>query len=172
MSSTTNTSNTSVASLLKKTEHYDKDERYMATSDLCEVLKRSTTSSAAAGASAVAASAAAKDGQRVGWIIILFAYTFVASVLPVWLLLQPRDYVNGHQLFVALGIISLGVLVTNPPVLAPAVNLALTSDAPSWFPLLFITIACGAISGFHSLVATGTTSSTKRPAACAASAFS
>jgi carbon starvation protein len=114
--------------------------------------------SAAAGDPLAAAEAAANDGRRIGWILILFAYTFVASVLPVWLLLQPRDYVNGHQLFVALGIISLGVLVTNPPVLAPAVNLALPADAPSWFPLLFITIACGAISGFHGLVASGTSS--------------
>ena len=114
--------------------------------------------SAAAGVPGAALEAAANDGRRIGWILILFAYTFVASVLPVWLLLQPRDYVNGHQLFVALGIISLGVLVTNPPVLAPAVNLALPADAPSWFPLLFITIACGAISGFHGLVASGTSS--------------
>jgi carbon starvation protein len=74
----------------------------------------------------------------------------------VWLLLQPRDYVNGHQLFVALGIIGLGVLFTNPPVIAPAINMQLPADAPSWFPLLFITIACGAISGFHGLVASGT----------------
>jgi len=89
---------------------------------------------------------------------VLFVYTFFASVLPVWLLLQPRDYVNGHQLFVALGIIGLGVLVANPEVVAPAVNRNLPPDAPSWFPLLFITIACGAISGFHGLVASGTTS--------------
>jgi carbon starvation protein len=113
---------------------------------------------AAAGEPAAALAAATDDGRRIGWILILFAYTFVASVLPVWLLLQPRDYVNGHQLFVALGIISLGVIVTNPPVLAPAVNLSLPPDAPSWFPLLFITIACGAISGFHGLVASGTSS--------------
>ncbi|MDT8437009.1 MAG: carbon starvation protein A [Gemmatimonadota bacterium] len=113
---------------------------------------------AAAGDPSAAAAAAAADGRRIGWIVILFAYTFVASVLPVWLLLQPRDYVNGHQLFVALGLISLAVLVTDPPVAAPAVNLALPADAPSWFPLLFITIACGAISGFHGLVASGTSS--------------
>ncbi len=113
---------------------------------------------AAGGDAAVAAQAASADGQRVGWIVILFAYTFVASVLPVWLLLQPRDYVNGHQLFVALGIIGAGVLVTNPEVVAPAVNTNLPADAPSWFPLLFITIACGAISGFHGLVGSGTSS--------------
>jgi len=117
-----------------------------------------TPAELAAGGAADAAAAAARDGQRIGWILILFAYTFVASVLPVWLLLQPRDYVNGHQLFVALGIISLGVIVTNPEVVAPAINHSLPPDAPSWFPLLFITIACGAISGFHGLVASGTSS--------------
>ncbi|MFO7588496.1 MAG: carbon starvation protein A [Gemmatimonadota bacterium] len=105
-----------------------------------------------------AVDAAVRDGGRIGWILILFAYTFVASVLPVWLLLQPRDYVNGHQLFVALGIISLGVIATNPAVVAPAINRSLPADAPSWFPLLFITVACGAISGFHGLVASGTSS--------------
>ncbi|MEX0690893.1 MAG: carbon starvation protein A [Gemmatimonadales bacterium] len=104
------------------------------------------------------AAQAVADGQRVGWVLILFVYAFVASVLPVWLLLQPRDYVNSHQLFVALGIIFLGVLVTNPIIEAPAINTNLPPDAPSWFPLLFITIACGAISGFHGLVASGTTS--------------
>jgi len=92
------------------------------------------------------------------WIVALLAYSAVASLLPVWLLLQPRDYVNGHQLFVALGIIGAGVLVTNAPVIAPAINTHLPPDAPSWFPLLFITIACGAISGFHGLVSSGTTS--------------
>lgn len=117
-----------------------------------------TPAELAAGGAADAVAAAARDGQRIGWILILFAYTFVASVLPVWLLLQPRDYVNGHQLFVALGIISLGVIVTNPEVVAPAINRSLPADAPSWFPLLFITIACGAISGFHGLVASGTSS--------------
>ncbi len=114
---------------------------------------------AAAGQDAAAAGQAASlDGQRVGWIVILFGYTFIASVLPVWLLLQPRDYVNGHQLFVALALIGLGVIVANPDVVAPAVNMSLPDDAPSWFPLLFITVACGAISGFHGLVASGTSS--------------
>ncbi len=110
-----------------------------------------------AGGDLAAAQAAARtDGLRAGWVIILFVYAFFASVLPIWLLLQPRDYVNSHQLFVAFGIIFLGVLVVNPGVVAPAVNTALPADAPSWFPLLFITIACGAISGFHGLVASGT----------------
>jgi len=105
-----------------------------------------------------AAQAAGTDGVRAGWVIILFIYGFFASVLPVWVLLQPRDYINSHQLFVALGIIFLGIFLTNPPVIAPAINTSLPSDAPSWFPLLFVTIACGAISGFHGLVASGTTS--------------
>lgn len=113
---------------------------------------------AAGGDPSAAAEAAAADGRRIGWIVILFVYTFFASVLPVWLLLQPRDYVNGHQLFVALGIIGAGVLVTNPEIVAPAINVDLPADAPGWFPLLFITIACGAISGFHGLVGSGTSS--------------
>jgi carbon starvation protein len=114
--------------------------------------------SAAGGDQALAVNAARTDGIRAGWVIILFLYAFFASVLPVWLLLQPRDYVNSHQLFVALGIIFLGIVVTNPQVIAPAVNRQLPADAPGWFPLLFITIACGAISGFHGLVASGTSS--------------
>lgn len=118
----------------------------------------SPTAAQLAEGAGVAADAARTDGVRAGWVIILFVYAFIASVLPVWLLLQPRDYVNSHQLFVALGIIFLGVLFTNPEVVAPAVNRQLPADAPNWFPLLFITIACGAISGFHGLVASGTSS--------------
>ncbi len=113
---------------------------------------------AAGGEMAIAAEAARADGLRVGWIVLLFIYTYVASVLPVWLLLQPRDYVNGHQLFVALALIGAAVFVTHPRVVAPAINLSLPADAPNWLPLLFITIACGAISGFHGLVGSGTSS--------------
>ncbi len=113
---------------------------------------------AAGGDPAAAAAAATTDGVRAGWVIVLFVYAFFASVLPVWLLLQPRDYVNSHQLFVALGIISLGIIFTNAPVVAPAVNTNLPPDTPNWFPLLFVTIACGAISGFHGLVSSGTSS--------------
>ena len=112
----------------------------------------------AAGDQSAALAAAADDGRRLSWIVVIFAYTFVASVLPVWLLLQPRDYVNGHQLFVALGIIALGVFIVNPEVVAPAVNSDLPAGVSSWFPLLFVTIACGAISGFHGLVGSGTSS--------------
>ncbi|MBU8906460.1 carbon starvation CstA family protein [Desertibacillus haloalkaliphilus] len=89
------------------------------------------------------------------WIIVLFAYVYVASTLPVWKLLQPRDYINSHQLVVGLGILYLGLFLTNPTVTAPATNAS--TDVP-WFPLLFITIACGAISGFHGLVSSGTSS--------------
>ena len=90
------------------------------------------------------------------WVVLLFIYTFVASRLPVWLLLQPRDYINSHQLFIALGVIGLGILVGLDKIVAPALN-QVPEDSPSILPFLFITIACGAISGFHSLVASGTT---------------
>jgi carbon starvation protein len=91
------------------------------------------------------------------WVVLLFAYTFFASRLPVWVLLQPRDYINSHQLFIALGVISLGVIVGMNRIQAPVVN-DVPEGSPSFFPFLFITIACGAISGFHSLVASGTSS--------------
>lgn len=90
------------------------------------------------------------------WIVILMIYVYIASVLPVWKLLQPRDFINSHQLVVGLGILYLGLLFVNPKITAPLSNTAV-SDV-SWFPLLFITIACGAISGFHGLVSSGTSS--------------
>lgn len=96
-------------------------------------------------------------GERALWVILLFAYTFVASRIPVWVLLQPRDYINSHQLFIALGAIVLGILVGMDRIAAPAIN-DVPEGSPSWFPFLFITIACGAVSGFHSLVSSGTTS--------------
>ncbi|HSJ23753.1 MAG TPA: carbon starvation protein A [Longimicrobiales bacterium] len=94
----------------------------------------------------------------VAWVVLLFAYAFIASLLPVWMLLQPRDYVNGLQLFIGLGIFFTAVLLANPSVVAPAYNQALPADVPPMLPLLFVTIACGAISGFHGLVSSGTTS--------------
>ncbi|MFG6114946.1 carbon starvation protein A [Halobacillus sp. MO56] len=90
------------------------------------------------------------------WIIVLMVYVYIASTLPVWKLLQPRDYINSHQLIVGLGILYLGLLFTNPEITAPVTN-GQANDV-SWFPLLFITIACGAISGFHGLVSSGTSS--------------
>jgi carbon starvation protein len=91
------------------------------------------------------------------WVILLFAYTWIASRIPVWVLLQPRDYINSHQLFIALGVIALGVIVGMNTIQAPVVN-DVPEGSPNFFPFLFITIACGAISGFHSLVASGTSS--------------
>lgn len=97
-------------------------------------------------------------GPQAQWILILFAYAAVASMLPVWLLLQPRDYINGIQLVVGLGILYSAVLIASPTVVAPAINPNLPPATPPIFPLLFVTIACGAISGFHGLVSSGTTS--------------
>ncbi|MEW9501011.1 carbon starvation CstA family protein [Jeotgalibacillus marinus] len=90
------------------------------------------------------------------WIMILMVYVYIASTLPVWKLLQPRDFINSHQLIVGLGILYLGLLFTNPEITAPITNPG--ADDVSWFPLLFITIACGAISGFHGLISSGTSS--------------
>lgn len=92
------------------------------------------------------------------WIIILFAYAAIASLLPVWMLLQPRDYINGLQLFVGLIALYVSVFIVAPTIVAPAYNHHLPAGTPSMIPLLFVTIACGAISGFHGLVAAGTTS--------------
>ena len=90
------------------------------------------------------------------WIYIILLYSFIASVLPVWLLLQPRDHINAHELFIGMGLMYLGLLIIRPDVVAPAVQLH-PECAPSIYPFLFVTIACGAISGFHSLVSSGTT---------------
>ena len=97
------------------------------------------------------------DRPRDLWVIILFVYTFFASRLPVWVLLQPRDYINSHQLFIALAVILAGMTVGLDRIVAPVVN-DVPAGSPPIFPFLFITIACGAISGFHSLVSSGTTS--------------
>ncbi|MDR4499195.1 MAG: carbon starvation protein A [Candidatus Scalindua sp.] len=95
--------------------------------------------------------------QIESWVVLLLIYAFIASVLPVWLLLQPRDFINSHQLFVGLGVMYLGLFIVHPKMVAPALNLQVEGGLP-WFPFLFITIACGAISGFHGLVGSGTTS--------------
>ncbi len=98
------------------------------------------------------------------WTMILMAYCFIASVLPVWVLLQPRDYINSHQLMVALGLLVLGVAVaglTGQADLlgsAPPITTSAPIGAPPIWPFLFITIACGAVSGFHCLVSSGTSS--------------
>jgi carbon starvation protein len=97
-------------------------------------------------------------GAPAQWVLLLFAYAAVASLLPVWMLLQPRDYINGLQLFIGLAIFFGAVVLANPGVVAPAVNRDLPPGVPGLVPLLFVTIACGAISGFHGLVSSGTTS--------------
>lgn len=89
------------------------------------------------------------------WIAVLMIYVYFASTLPVWKLLQPRDLINAYQLVLGLGILYLGLFISNPEITAPTTNVEATDV--SWFPLLFITIACGAISGFHGLVSSGTT---------------
>ena len=98
-----------------------------------------------------------KAAQSNLWIILLFIYSGIASLLPVWLLLQPRDYINSHQLLVGLGLIFIGMLIAQPIVDAPMIRVS-GAGVPNMFPLLFVTIACGAISGFHGLVSSGTTS--------------
>jgi len=108
----------------------------------------------------------------VAWVAILLLYSYLASVLPVWTLLQPRDFINSLQLISTLGLIVIGLVVAgliggapaSPggdrqglEIVAPAFRAA-PEGAPWIFPFLFITIACGAISGFHCLVSSGTSS--------------
>ena len=92
------------------------------------------------------------------WITLLFIYCSIASLLPVWTLLQPRDYINSHQLFFGLALLIVGIFVAQPIVDAPAIRSFSDPETPDLFPLLFVTIACGAISGFHGLVSSGTSS--------------
>ncbi len=97
------------------------------------------------------------NAALITWMIILFVYAFIASRLPVQTLLQPRDYINSHQLFVAFALLFLGLLVAHPTMVAPTYNASPQGAPPIW-PFLFVVIACGAISGFHSLVSSGTSS--------------
>ena len=89
------------------------------------------------------------------WKWLLLAYAFAASVLPVWLLLQPRDYINSLLLYVGVGAMYVGFVLTNPSFVAPAVDLD-PPGAPPIVPFVFVVIACGAASGFHALVSSGT----------------
>ncbi|MEV6431296.1 carbon starvation CstA family protein [Nocardia sp. NPDC051463] len=100
------------------------------------------------------------SGTTIAWMLIL--YGFVASVLPVWLLLAPRDYLSTFMKIGTIGLLAIGIVITMPVLKAPAVSeFAHTGNGPSFagslFPFLFITIACGALSGFHALVSSGTT---------------
>lgn len=94
------------------------------------------------------------------WVAILMVYVFVASIAPVWILLQPRDYLNSFLLYACIAFALFGIAIYQPSMQLPA----FTAFDPSpkgnnpLFPMLFVTVACGAISGFHSLVSSGTTS--------------
>ncbi len=97
------------------------------------------------------------------WTVLLLIYCFIASIIPVQILLQPRDYLNSHQLMMVLALLVLGFLAASlfagaDIMSAPAIAQHIPTDAPPIWPFLFITIACGACSGFHSLVSSGTTS--------------
>ena len=96
----------------------------------------------------------------IAWCLI--GYGFAASILPVWLLLAPRDYLSTFMKVGTIALLAVGILVVRPEIHAPAVtSFAIEGNGPvfagSLFPFLFITIACGALSGFHSLIASGTT---------------
>ncbi|MFC1884943.1 carbon starvation protein A [Thermodesulfobacteriota bacterium] len=94
----------------------------------------------------------------ISWIIIVFVLdAWLASSLPIQTLLQPRDFINSHQLVIAMVLVALGIIVAHPVIVAPATNFA-AEGAPAVWPFIFVIIACGAISGFHSLVSSGTSS--------------
>ncbi|MEO6853471.1 MAG: carbon starvation CstA family protein [Rhodoferax sp.] len=99
------------------------------------------------------------DGKQLTWILI--AYGFIASVLPVWLLLAPRDYLSTFLKIGAILALAIGIVIIAPDLKMPAFTRFVDGSGPVWagslFPFLFITIACGAVSGFHALIASGTT---------------
>ena len=112
------------------------------------------------------------DWPIIAWVALLLVYAYIASVLPVWLLLQPRDYINALQLLSALGLVVVGLVIAGIfgfgggsdkqalEIVAPMIRIGdqAPPGAPWIFPFLFVTIACGAISGFHCLVSSGTSS--------------
>jgi carbon starvation protein len=92
------------------------------------------------------------------WVgIVLIFFAWLASSLPVHMMLQPRDFINSHQLIIAMILLVTGVIISHPPLAAPAVNLS-APGAPPLLPFIFVVLACGAVSGFHSLVGSGTSS--------------
>lgn len=95
--------------------------------------------------------------SREAWHLIIFAYIVIACVVPVWALLQPRDYLNSYLLIFMIAAAVIGVFVSNPSCNLAAFN-GFVVDGQYLFPILFVTIACGAVSGFHSLVSSGTAS--------------
>ena len=99
------------------------------------------------------------SGVQITWMLIV--YGFVAAVMPVWLILAPRDYLSTFLKIGTIIALAIGILVTMPELKMPALTQFVDGTGPVWkgalFPFLFITIACGAVSGFHSLIASGTT---------------
>ncbi|HKD74487.1 MAG TPA: carbon starvation CstA family protein, partial [Ktedonobacterales bacterium] len=93
--------------------------------------------------------------------LIIIGYGFVASVLPVWLLLAPRDYLSTFLKIGTIALLAVGIIIVRPDLQMPSVTKFIDGSGPVWagsvFPFLFITIACGAVSGWHSLIASGTT---------------
>jgi len=92
------------------------------------------------------------------WHIIVFIYILIASVVPVWALLQPRDYLNSFLLVFMIIASVVGIILTNPSINLPAFTSFYVEGTGSMFPILFVTIACGAVSGFHSLISSATSS--------------
>ena len=91
------------------------------------------------------------------WLLILFIYCYLASILPVNILLQPRDYLSSFLLFFGVVVGYIGLLISRPVMTIPFFNKWKTKEGSLW-PMLFVTVACGAISGFHALIASGTSS--------------
>ena len=91
------------------------------------------------------------------WHILVFVYVLIASVAPIWALLQPRDYLNSYLLIAMIVAAVIGVFAARPEINLPAFS-GFTVNGQTLFPFLFVTIACGAVSGFHSLVSSGTAS--------------
>ncbi len=91
------------------------------------------------------------------WIIVLMIYIYAASTAPVWILLQPRDYLNSFLLYAMIAGAVIGIVIFNPSIQLPALT-GFNVNGQLLFPMLFVTVACGAISGFHSLVGSGTSS--------------
>ncbi len=99
---------------------------------------------------------------RENTILVLCGYGFVAAVLPVWVLLTPRDYISSFMKIGTLALLVVGVIVANPVLLHPPINHTFADGGPTFkaggiFPFVFICVMCGAVSGFHSLVSSGTT---------------
>ncbi len=97
-------------------------------------------------------------GPAKGWALMILAYCFLASILPIWILLQPRGYLGGYFLYGTLLVSMLGILLGGHVVQYPAFIAMTNMKGAPLFPILFITVACGACSGFHGLVCSGTTS--------------